>query len=140
MNRNKSRSLIVLACLFLASGVGGVARGGIAAYRGLPGAGLSYFDLAYILIGLGLFRLDPLGRRGALVALWLVVVTTCAPLAYLVHPPWMESMSLYGTPMLQIPRTYLFAYVVVSFTVAAWALRLLFRPDVRGLFAPRNSF
>lgn len=134
MGPERPTSLIVLVCVFLVTGLASLALSATAAYRGTPSGSFNYVDLIYVAIAVGLLRGYPYGPRWAVLAIWVRILLTCVPLAYLINPLWMDAFSLFGKPLRQIPRAYVLAYVLVSFTIAAWALRVLRDPNVRLLF------
>jgi hypothetical protein len=133
-------SLIVVACIFIAVGLTGLATSLMGLYRGTGGAAFSILDLLNLVVGLGLLRRDPYWHRAALVVCWLRIVVTGIPLTYLVlGSPWMRSTTLFGQPLYQIPRAYVLAFVLANLTITVWALRVLRHPTVRGLFASQAS-
>jgi hypothetical protein len=134
MRPDRPTSLIVVAYLFIASGLIGLALPAFAILRGTGGSSFSYVALVDLAIGLGLFGRDPYWRRAAVAASWLRIVIMCVPLAYVLGSP-MGSVSLFGKPLAQIPRALVLAFVLADLTMAVWALRVLRNPSVRALYA-----
>jgi hypothetical protein len=125
-------SLTFVACCFLAFGLGALVMSIIGVYRGTGGVNLGALNL---LVGLGLLRRDPYWRRWALVACWLGIAGTAILIPYLVlGSTWAVKATIYGRPVGQLPRIYVFAFVLANLAITMWELWVLRDPSVRALF------
>lgn len=132
MRPARPTSLLIVASIFIALGLGAIATSAIGISRGTGGVSLNALNL---LIGIGLLRRDPYWRRWAVVACWLGIIVTGVLLALIVFgTPSKLSATLYGLPLNRMSPTYAFLFALASLAVPVWQLWILQRPSVRALF------
>jgi cytochrome c oxidase subunit IV len=87
-----------------------------------------------LVIGPGLFRLDPRWRRWALVFIRISIIAAPLAIAVLLLAPSSLELQLFGRAIGEVPRGMGLVLVTGVLLVAVWQYRVLMRSDVRAVF------
>jgi cytochrome c oxidase subunit IV len=129
--RRIPRALTIVGWLFILEGIsalidiiGWAMRGRISVNIGILG----------LVIGPGLFRLDPRWRRWALVFTWVTMIAAPLAIVVLLLAPSPLELQLFGRVIGEVPRGVGVGLVTGILLVAVWQYRVLMRSDVRAEF------
>lgn len=126
-----SRSLTIVSCLFLVSGV--LALVGWIADVMLKPQATFHLQILNLWIGRWLLHRDPRGHSAAMLVLVVSIVLTPLLLVIMAMMAIVPTVHLYGV-VVGTSWAVVAPYFVVSTAISVWQLHVLRRPEIRALF------